>query len=666
MNDSNSKLFTRGGQIAFHNLRMFIQINKALWKTVFLLMVATIIGLTYLLTPKEILITFCQYQKASMLGWFDNYYNLVLPIKGKAVAINSKALLKHPYFAMKANLIWTSVFKAFMWSLTLTATGFIGLVSFFVFKGKKQGESKFLRGSTIAKPYELAKQIKRDKMASDLVIDGVPIIKNSEVQHFLIHGTIGTGKSQLMMKFLEQIRKRGDRVIIYDKGCTFTSHFFDDERDVILNPFDARCANWDMWKEAPRDSDFDNMAESLIPLHGQSDPFWVDAARTVFSSTATRLRHKKPSLDMLLDMLLTGDFENLEPFLQGTPAATLITNKAEKMAISIRSVITTYLKSLQSLKGIADSGKEPFSIRDYIANDDNKGWLFISSRGDQHASLKPLISMWLAMASIAMLSLTENKDRRIWFICDELPSLHKLPMLQETIAEVRKFGGCFMLGMQSQAQLCNVYGHDSAKSIFDLLNTRFFFRSPSHDMANFVARELGEKEVEEATESYSYGANSIRDGISVGKQKTIRKIVTYPEIMQLKDLDCFVRLPAQLPIAKLSLSYKKRQAVAVDCIQREPKEDTNAGTQGNQEEENSAVAIAKSAGQERVYALKKPPSARKEKTTSTRARSEKKATSVNTPIRDTKKPAKTQTLSAVSQDEKSIAYTKDDIDKEMF
>ena len=66
--------------------------------------------------------------------------------------------------------------------------------------------------------------------------------------------------------------------------------------------------------------------------------------------------------------------------------------------------------------------------------------------------------MWLAMGSLTMLSLDSNVKRRIWFICDELPSLHKLPLLGETIAEVRKFGGCFLLGMQSFAQLEKVYG----------------------------------------------------------------------------------------------------------------------------------------------------------------------------------------------------------------
>ena len=82
------------------------------------------------------------------------------------------------------------------------------------------------------------------------------------------------------------------------------------------------------------------------------------------------------------------------------------------------------------------------------------------------------------MASIALLALNENYERRIWFVCDELPTLHRLPQLGETIAEVRKFGGCFVLGMQSFAQLQKVYGNASASELFDLLNTRSFFALP--------------------------------------------------------------------------------------------------------------------------------------------------------------------------------------------
>ncbi len=281
------------------------------------------------------------------------------------------------------------------------------------------------------------------------------------------------------------------------------------------------------------------------------------------------MRHdNERSLDKLLRLLLTGEFSTLEEYLQGTAAATLVSGKIEKTAISIRSVITTYLKSLQSLSGLEKDNKPAFSIRDYILDEHRKGWLFISSNGEQHKTLKPLMSMWLAMASLTLLSLTPDRDRRIWFVCDELPSLHKLPLLGETIAEVRKFGGCFLLGMQSFSQLTKVYGQSGAREIFDLLNTRFFFRSPSSDMARLVASELGEEEIEESRENYSYGANSIRDGISLGSQRVTRPIVAYPEILELKDLTCFLRLPGPYPVTKLPIQLIQRDTQNIGFIER--------------------------------------------------------------------------------------------------
>jgi type IV conjugative transfer system coupling protein TraD len=325
------------------------------------------------------------------------------------------------------------------------------------------------------------------------------------------------------------------------------------ERDKVLNPFDMRCPKWDLWREAPRDSDLENMAESLIPIQGENDPFWVNAARTVFVSAASRMRHdKERSLDKLLRLLLTSEFSQLEAYLAGTAASTLVSQKIEKTAISIRSVITTYIKSLQSISSIESD--TVFSVRDYLLNDEEQGWLFISSNGEHHKTLKPLMSMWLAMGSLTMLSLDPNVKRRIWFICDELPSLHKLPLLGETIAEVRKFGGCFLLGMQSFAQLEKVYGRSGAAEIFDLLNTRFFFRSPSSEMARIVSRELGEEDLDESRENYSYGANSVRDGISLGSQRVVRPVVTYPEIFNLPNLACFVRLPGHYPVTQLRLA----------------------------------------------------------------------------------------------------------------
>lgn len=568
--EPNFKHYTRGGQISFHNLRMWDQITKTLiYACLFLWVVFTVV-ITLWGTSLEKIQQTAFYYSAYFFNAMNKSHTFLMPFHGKEYPIAVESVLHYSYFKNNAmdtiRLLEKSASTGFFIALLLG----VFFSVYFIKRGKSQRANQFIRGSRIDSIKKVTQQILSKKENSDITIDGFPLKMNSEVQHFLIHGTVGTGKSQLIMKIMDALRKRGDRVIVYDKGCAFVPHYFDPNQDVILNPFDTRCSNWDMWLEAPRDSDFENMAESLIPMHGDSDPFWVNAARTVFASVAAKMRKDNDrSVEKLLKLLLTGEFSHLEDYLKGTPAATLVSGKIEKTAISIRSVITTYLKSLTSLSGLNSEGSKPFSIRNYILNEDHNGWLFISSNGEQHKSLKPLISMWLAMASLTLLSLTPNPDRRIWFICDELPSLHKLPLLGETIAEVRKFGGCFLLGMQSFSQLTKVYGQSGgAKELFDLLNTRFFFRSPSAEMARLVANELGEEEIEESREHYSYGANSIRDGISLGNQRVTRPIVSYPQILELEDLNCYVRLPGKYPVTLLSLKLQHRTKYLKGFIER--------------------------------------------------------------------------------------------------
>ncbi|EPS2533202.1 type IV secretion system DNA-binding domain-containing protein, partial [Escherichia coli] len=156
--------------------------------------------------------------------------------------------------------------------------------------------------------------------------------------------------------------------------------------------------------------------------------------------------------------LLAIDLKALRDYLAGTEASNLVEEKVEKTAISIRSVLTNYVKALRYLQGIERTGRRPFTIREWMSavNDPQikqHGWLWVTSNARQHESLKPLISMWLAQAANCLLGMGENLHRRVWFIYDELPSLNKLPELPGVLAEARRFGGCFVLGFQAKAQM---------------------------------------------------------------------------------------------------------------------------------------------------------------------------------------------------------------------
>ncbi|SPW34546.1 DNA transport protein TraD [Edwardsiella tarda] len=332
-----------------------------------------------------------------------------------------------------------------------------------------------------------------------------------------------------------------------------------------------RCANWDLWRECLTQPDFDNVANTLIPMGSSEDPFWQGSGRTIFAEAAYRMRKDDDrSYAKLVDTLLSIKIDKLRAYLQSSPAANLVEEKIEKTAISIRAVLTNYVKAIRYLQGIERNG-ESFTIRDWmrsVREDGQNGWLFISSNADTHASLKPVISMWLSIAIRGLLAMGENRQRRVWIFADELPTLHKLPDLVEILPEARKFGGCYVLGFQSYAQLEDIYGVKGAATLFDVLNTRAFFRSPSKQIAEFAAGEIGEKEIQKASEQYSYGADPVRDGVSVGKDMERVTLVSYSDIQTLPDLTCFVTLPGPYPAIKLALKYQPRPRIAQEFIPR--------------------------------------------------------------------------------------------------
>ena len=366
---------------------------------------------------------------------------------------------------------------------------------------------------------------------------------------------------------MAQIRARGERCVIYDKMGSYTRAFFDPERDVLMNPLDARAPHWSPFLEARNPRDFDMMAAALIPQQKDTvDPFWVTAARQLFSNGAGVFwKQGVTENKVLVDHLLKTDLTALAEAMEGTVAQSIVDPENPKTALSVRAMLTAHLGALEFLP---DEGK-PFSIRDWIGKEDKDGFLFLTSRGDQHASLRGLISTWLEIAVNAMLTLAQDDGRRIWVILDELPTLHQVPSLQPGLAESRQFGGCFVLGVQVASALRDLYGRNGAETISGLCGTRVVLAAPDRDTAQWSADSLGRSEVEEVAEGYSYGANTIRDGVSLTPKRELRALALPSEIMRLENLSGYLKFPGPLPVASIRLKYVARPPAAERFVARE-------------------------------------------------------------------------------------------------
>lgn len=574
----NPRELTQGGQVAFMRLKMFLQINNLI--SYYVIMGTILFGITVLLMRMSI-----QNLTNGIIYWF---VRVMSPFTERMVSqpvyniryyehtlqYSARQILNDNYTVYCGLLLKQELVIAGCASLLVAFLAIFAVYWYLGRTGRQQSEDEIIGGRVLSdSPKAIARLMKKRGEVSDIRIDALPLKLNSEIQNFAMHGTVGSGKSQLMRKILKQLRERGDLVILYDKGCTFVKDFYDESRDKVLNAQDARCPNWDMWEECRTISELENASTTLIPAGSGEDPFWQGSARTIFAEGAERMRKDEDrSYNKFLRTLLAIQLDQLRAFLAGTPASTLVDGKIEKTAISIRSVLTNYVKAMRYLQGIDRPGREKFTIREWMkgqADKSKNGWLFITSDEQNHESLKPLISMWLSIAATSLLAMGENRQRRVWFFYDELPSLHKLATLPRIIAEARKFGGCFALGFQNFAQMEEIYGLKAAAGLFDLLNTKFFFRSPSAQIAKFVEEDIGETRRLKFSEQTSFGHEQVRDGISFGKEEERVSIVSYSDVQSLNDLQCFITLPGDYPVVKLSMKYEAMPGVADALIPRD-------------------------------------------------------------------------------------------------
>lgn len=570
------KDMTQGGQIAAMRFRMFGQIANIIFYCLFLLFWTTTALTIMLRLSWQTFVNGLVYWWCRTLGPMRDLMRVQpvyhLDYYGRKLSYNALQILTEKYPLWCGEQLWVSFLIAAMVGSVICLIAFVVTVWVLGCRGKKQSEDEITGGRQLtADPGVVAAMLKREGKTSDIHIDKLPLIKDSEIQNFCLHGTVGSGKSEFMRRLMDHVRRRGEMAIVYDRSCEFVKSYYDPSKDINLNPLDARCPAWDLWRECLTQPDFDNIANTLIPMGTREDPFWQGSGRTIFAEAAYLMRKDTDRrYAKLVDTLLSIKMDKLRAYLKSSPAANLVEEKIEKTAISIRAVLTNYVKAIRYLQGIECHG-EPFTIRDWmrgVREDGNNGWLFISSNADTHASLKPVISMWLSLAIRGLLSMGENRQRRVWIFGDELPTLHKLPDLVEILPEARKFGGCYVLGFQSYAQLEDIYGTKGAATLFDVLNTRAFFRSPSKQIAEFAAGEIGEKELLKASEQYSYGVDPVRDGTSVGKDRERMTLVSYSDIQTLPDLTCYVTLPGPYPAVKLPLKYQSRPKVAAPFIPR--------------------------------------------------------------------------------------------------
>lgn len=443
-------------------------------------------------------------------------------------------------------------------------SSFLITIAYFVIRGTRKFTRETIRGSRFMTDKQVKKILKRDGKASSINIGGIPLIKNSETQHIMLCGTSGSGKTTWMHHLMPEIRRKKQKAVIVDVVGGFVERYYREGYDILLNPFDKRTAYWTPWADIRGEGSIEAitsaMTSSVSTGSGGSSAFFDTTSAILLKSLLEKLGSEGLTKNQILfEKIANATNAEMEDYLEGTSGKILASPNGKETTMSIRS---TLLVKLESLSKIQDRDEEPFSIRSFMESDDDR-CLFLSIPKAEHMeALKNLVATWINVSVLSLMNQREDLNKRVWFLIDELPSIGKIPSLTDAVTRIRKYGGSVVATIQNVSQLDKVYGHHDRETLMGNFNTKAIFRATNTSTAEYFSKILGQREHRRMQENISYGAHQMRDGVSLNEMEKIEQVVLPSEIMSLKDLECYIKLPGNYPISKTFVPITRGKVVA--------------------------------------------------------------------------------------------------------
>lgn len=425
---------------------------------------------------------------------------------------------------------------------------------------------------------------RRDLVAAGMYepyrLAGVPYPWRTEQSHTMLVGTTGTGKSTAMKDLLWQIRDRDGRAIVFDLTGTYVESFYNPETDFILNPFDARCPKWSPFADAHTREHFKEASLALVPIpDGGGDQFWPESARMLFVEVCVKLvQQGRGNNQALSDVLMTSKLKDLHAHVLKTVAAPLTDPEAKRMAESIRATFNTYAQAL----GCLPETGTPFSVRDWVLASDGEtdehgnhtpapgSILFIAAQHVNLRSVRVLLTMWLTTAINTLMSMPGDQlGIRLWLLLDEINAMHNIPAIVSGMQTARNYGGAFVLGVHTIAQLKETYGDNLAEMIASLAKTKLLMATKDKGTQEWESAQIGEGETTEMEENFSYGVSNVRDAATLQRKVKLEPLVLFSEFQDLLNLTGYIKFAEGMPAALIRLTYVRYAKHHRGFIERE-------------------------------------------------------------------------------------------------
>ncbi len=449
---------------------------------------------------------------------------------------------------------------AWLWALIIFLVGSVGGTVFYHVFQRRFVHGQQLRGTRELSPKQYQKEHRKhtgynlkvyaqqiDKLKDIFGLNPraylLTVPREEECEGMLLLGDTGTGKSQILHQFLDEIASREtfEAVVIYDPVGEFVEHHFRPETDIILNPLDARSPYWNPAHESQaiadetRPAELSFIAESFFPDHPHTPPtsqFFNKAARSIFA----RMLAYNPEPEQLVQWLT--DQAMIDCCVHGTEHAHLIDRGAKAQRAGVLATLSEVGESLRLLPTYEQSQGRTFTFHQWAQHRNRR--IFITSTQTTREALRRLQAAQFNILFGKLLSRTPLKpNRRCWVVIDEAHSLKRLPVLETAIVEGRKHGVKLIIGTQNRAQIRQHY-QEAGATIIAASHTKIFQRTNEVESARWVSEMIGQKELERPRVSTTASVQTYgRDSNNYAPAIEQHYVVSIEQIMALENLHGF-------------------------------------------------------------------------------------------------------------------------------
>ena len=362
---------------------------------------------------------------------------------------------------------------------------------------------EFYRGAQLIKwesgPKAFAKLSADEGGKGINLFPGCPYVYQRENEHFLAVGSPGSGKTQIIHSWAEEVYKRPeDKAIIWDVKGLFTQSFVGRPGVDLLAAWDQRSMGWSPMEDIKDPLDCPQMASYFIPDNpNEPQDHFPDSARQVLSACFyyLYLRGTPWGWGDLWEIIsrsrkelcaLLGSFEG------GRHAANLIAGDNSRSADDVYKTLSA--KTQGTIRWFAQAWpKGGQSLRKWVHSDSK--FLILGGIPERSELANATANIAFPLIVKEILSLEDDPKRRRWLFLDELATLGKIDALLDACLTGRSKGVCVVAGIQDMGKMEHNIGRSLASSLSNSFGTKIILRCSDVGTSQWASKVLGDQDV---------------------------------------------------------------------------------------------------------------------------------------------------------------------------